>query len=123
MTIPAMAPPDRPLWSLSAATVMAAPVGTGGMNPIVVVGSIVAVITNVPEVVGRTAGPARLLLDSAAAGLHWPFEKQYWSLAQQIEPQGDSLLAVSQFSADPVAIAPATYELPTLVTVARFVST
>lgn len=105
ITIPAMAPPDRPCELLDSAPVrvMFAPVATGATKGTVVVGEEVAVTITKVLLVGRIAGeiPVELpeltlgVLDPAAAA-HCPDVRQYWLLAQQMLPQEDSPLSQLQ---------------------------
>jgi hypothetical protein len=84
MTIPAMAPPDRPpeLTACAPVRVILAPVATGARNGTVVVGDEVAVTITKVLLVGRMAGeiPAELCLEepaAAAAAAHCPEVTQY----------------------------------------------
>ena len=100
ITIPAMAPAERPCELLDSAPVrvMFAPVATGARKGTVVVGDEVAVTITKVLLVSRIAGeiPAELpeptfeLAPAAAA--HCPEVTQYWLLAQHMLPQEDSPL-------------------------------
>lgn len=100
ITIPAMAPPERPpeFTACAPVRVTLAPVATGARKGTVVVGEEVAVTITKVLLVGRIAGeiPAELpeptfeLAPAAAA--HCPEVTQYWLLAQHMLPQEDSPL-------------------------------
>lgn len=113
ITMPAIAPPDRPCELLDSAPVrvMFAPVATGATKGTVVVGEEVAVTITKVLLVGRIAGeipvePLELTLDvlAPAAAAHCPDVRQYWLLAQQMLPQEDSPLSQSQLT-EAVAVA------------------
>jgi hypothetical protein len=103
MTMPAIAPPDRPC-ALSAAApvrVMFAPVATGARKGTVVEGDEVAVTITKVLLVGRMAGEipeVALEVPAPAAAAHCPEVRQYWSLAQHILPQDDSPLSQLQLT-------------------------
>lgn len=117
MTIPAMAPPERPPELLDSAPVRVtlAPVATGARNGTVVVGDEVAVSITKVLLVGSMGGeiPVELPELAPAAAAHWPDVRQYWSLAQQMLPQDDSPLSQLQVTAVAVAVAQAVVEAGT----------
>jgi len=101
ITMPAMAPAERPCELLDSAPVrvMFAPVATGARKGTVVVGDEVAVTITKVLLVGRMAGEIPVELPeltlevlAPAAAAHCPETWQYWLLAQQMLPQEDSPL-------------------------------
>jgi hypothetical protein len=115
ITMPAIAPAERPCELLDSAPVrvMFAPVATGARKGTVVVGDEVAVTITKVLLVGKIAGeipvePAELTLEvpAPAAAAHCPEVRQYWLLAQHMLPQEDSPLFQLQVT-EPVGVAAA----------------
>lgn len=132
MTMPAMAPPERPELDVDDVCVTFidddAPVAIGvPKGTVVVVEKEVCVTTPVPEDVGLRGA------EGEPAGAHWPETWQYWPLGQQMLPQELSPWAHWQLTGTAVlttagvvgcAVAPpATQVLYTCVFVTVLVST